>query len=158
MGVKLPKDMQEAFKVVGKGGNVVHLATASADGVPNIVPMRFVNMHDDETIVIADMYFAKTRVNLKENPDNVAISVVAPKKDQYPYIVRGKGIYAEKEMWWDKKAQEIWERWKDWGKDEPPDEVPPDIRPPYPECRGVLGIVAEEVLSTKKGEFGKKIL
>lgn len=44
------------------------VATASADGVPNVVPVRFVGVLDLSRLWIADNYFNKTAANLGENP------------------------------------------------------------------------------------------
>jgi predicted pyridoxine 5'-phosphate oxidase superfamily flavin-nucleotide-binding protein len=50
------------------------VATASKDGIPNVVPMGFCRLMDDETIWIADNFMLKSLANLKENP-HVAIYV-----------------------------------------------------------------------------------
>lgn len=44
------------------------VATSSADGWPNVVPIGFVELVDDETIWIADNFMKKTLANIKENP------------------------------------------------------------------------------------------
>jgi predicted pyridoxine 5'-phosphate oxidase superfamily flavin-nucleotide-binding protein len=48
--------------------DVIPVATASPDGVPNVVPMRFVRVVDDETVVVADNYMGKGAANLRRNP------------------------------------------------------------------------------------------
>ena len=47
---------------------IVVMATASARGVPNVVPIGAKKVLDDETIMISDQYFKKTLANIKENP------------------------------------------------------------------------------------------
>jgi len=47
--------------------SVIPVATASLDGVPNVVPMRFVRVVDDETMVVADNYMDKGAANLSHN-------------------------------------------------------------------------------------------
>lgn len=47
---------------------VVPVATASRDGVPNVVPVRFVYVEGDDTLWLVDNYFNKTVENLKNNP------------------------------------------------------------------------------------------
>ncbi len=143
-----------AIKEVKNGGNVVHLATCSIDGKPNLVPMRFARMHDDETLVIADMYFCKTKVNLKEN-SSVAISVVYPGREKFPYIIYGEGYYAEKGS--KGEAGEIWSKWRDWGEKEPPTEVPERFRPPNPSCRGILFTKVKKIVKSNFDEFGKEV-
>lgn len=53
---------------------VVPVATASADGVPNVVPMTFVKALDDSAVLVADNYMAKAAANLAENP-RIAVCV-----------------------------------------------------------------------------------
>jgi predicted pyridoxine 5'-phosphate oxidase superfamily flavin-nucleotide-binding protein len=71
--VKLNEEMKSAFSKV----KIFPVATASKDGVPNVVPMGFCQLVDDETIWISDNFMVKSLVNLKENP-NVAIYVWGP--------------------------------------------------------------------------------
>jgi predicted pyridoxine 5'-phosphate oxidase superfamily flavin-nucleotide-binding protein len=44
------------------------VATSSEEGWPNVVPIGFVELVDDETIWIADNFMKKTLANIKENP------------------------------------------------------------------------------------------
>lgn len=44
------------------------LATATADGAPNAVPVGAKKIIDSETILISDQFFNKTLANLKTNP------------------------------------------------------------------------------------------
>ncbi len=53
---------------------VVPVATASGDGVPNVVPMTFVKALDDSAVLVADNYMDKAAANLAENPQ-VAVCV-----------------------------------------------------------------------------------
>lgn len=62
--VKLNEEMKEAFS----GVKTFPVATASKDGVPNVVPIGFCMLVDDETIWIADNFMKKTLANVKENP------------------------------------------------------------------------------------------
>jgi uncharacterized protein len=68
--VKLDEKMKTAFSKV----KIFPVATASKDGIPNVVPIGFCQLVDDETIWIVDNFMIKSLVNLKENP-NVAIYV-----------------------------------------------------------------------------------
>jgi predicted pyridoxine 5'-phosphate oxidase superfamily flavin-nucleotide-binding protein len=87
--VLLTEEMKDVLKVVGKGGAVVHLATASVEGVPNIVAERFVTHYKDEYILIADMFAQKTKVNLCEN--EVGAISVAP--SQGPHLGVSRALY-----------------------------------------------------------------
>lgn len=71
--VKLTKEMQAAFSQVA----VFPVATAAADGTPNVVPMGACRLADDETIWIADVLMKQTLLNVKENP-KIAIYVWGP--------------------------------------------------------------------------------
>ncbi|KJS32870.1 MAG: flavin-nucleotide-binding protein [Desulfatitalea sp. BRH_c12] len=56
--------MQELFNKV----TTVVLSTATADGMPNTVPVGAKRIIDAETILISDQFFNKTLANLKSNP------------------------------------------------------------------------------------------
>jgi hypothetical protein len=71
--VKLNEEMKNAFSKV----KIFPVATASREGVPNVVPIGFCQIVDDETIWIADNFMAKSLANLEEN-SNVAIYVWGP--------------------------------------------------------------------------------
>jgi hypothetical protein len=60
--------LSEAVKAALAGMRIIPVATASATGVPNVVPLRFVRVVGDATIVLADNYMSKSAGNLAENP------------------------------------------------------------------------------------------
>ena len=51
-----------------KNQKVYAVATASKDGVPNVVPVGMLIPQEDGTIWIIDNYFDKTLANMRENP------------------------------------------------------------------------------------------
>jgi len=61
---KMDDRVKEIFQ---KRQNVV-LATASKEGIPNVVVVGAKKIINDETILISDQYFDKTLANMKENP------------------------------------------------------------------------------------------
>jgi predicted pyridoxine 5'-phosphate oxidase superfamily flavin-nucleotide-binding protein len=61
---KLTKEMQEMFNRTG----IKTLATADKKGVPNVVPINFMKIVDDETILASAVFMTRTFQNLKENP------------------------------------------------------------------------------------------
>jgi len=61
---KMTKEMQEMFNRVG----IKQLATADKEGVPNVVPINFMKILDEETLLASAVFMAKTFNNLKENP------------------------------------------------------------------------------------------
>ena len=112
--VMLTDEMKDVLKVVGKGGAVVHLATVSAEGVPNIVAERFVTYYKDEYILIADMWAQKTKTNLSENEVG-AILIAHPVKD-HTWVFRGPCTIIsigtpEHEKWHGIVAGEALEEW-----------------------------------------------
>lgn len=164
---KLTDEMKQVLKIVGKGGAVLHLTTCSADGKPNIVAERFVSHYKDEYIIIADMYAQKTKVNLNENEIG-AISVAHPAKG-HTWVFRGPctiiqwghpgtGGLPGSFVWQGVRAGELLAEWGNWAEKEPPDEVPPDIRPPLLVQRGVIILKVDEAYSWNPEEAGKKIL
>ena len=71
--VALTEEMKAAFRTM----KAYPVATASKEGWPNVVPIAFVEIVDDETIWIADNYMKKTLANVQENP-RVAIYIWGP--------------------------------------------------------------------------------
>lgn len=69
MTVKIPQALQDFIQ--GKQGWV---ATASADGMPNIAIKGSLRLLDDEHLMFADLFNKKTQKNLSENP-KVAVMV-----------------------------------------------------------------------------------
>ena len=61
---KLPQEILDQMK----NQKVYALATASKDGVPNVVPVGMLIPKEDGTIWIIDNYFGKTIANMEENP------------------------------------------------------------------------------------------
>ena len=64
------------------------VATASKAGVPNVGPIGFVDVVDDETIWLADNFMRKTLANVEENP-LVSINVWSPETEGC-YQVKGE--------------------------------------------------------------------
>jgi len=64
--------------------DLVFLATASNEGIPNVVPIGFARPVDNGSILIADNYMNKTRKNIEENP-NVAIVTKDAQKNPFQF-------------------------------------------------------------------------
>jgi predicted pyridoxine 5'-phosphate oxidase superfamily flavin-nucleotide-binding protein len=64
------------------------IATASADGVPNVTHLSRVDMLDDERIVLSNQFFSKTVRNLAENPRACVVVIDPTTYDSYRLVVR----------------------------------------------------------------------
>lgn len=58
---KLPEIVRDAW--IKRDGPFV-FATTSRSGIPNVVYVSSVHIYDEHTIVVADNYFDKTRINI----------------------------------------------------------------------------------------------
>ncbi len=159
--MKLDREMKEALKVIGAGGAVVYLTTSSASGKPNTVGERFVAVHRDEYIVIAEMFAQKTRLNLNENPVGV-ITMAHPVKGRTwafegPATILQEGL-PEDRVWEGVRASDVIAEWGDWAEKEPPSEVPPDIRPPALVQRGVIILKVDRVTDFNPAAAGERIM
>ncbi len=97
--MKITEEVKEVIN-----NNIVHLATSSRDGNPNVVPVGLCRAISDHELLIVDVFFKKTRKNMEENP-RVAIAVEAL-EELKAYQIKGKAkIFAQGELY--DKAVEI---------------------------------------------------
>jgi uncharacterized protein len=128
----LNKEMMEVIKK-----ERAYVATATPDGVPNVVPIGFIKPLDDKTVLIADSYMVKSRANLEANPK---VSFVVQDAARYPYQFKGSvEIFTEGEHY-DTVVK--------WIKDK---------SPLAPKPKAAIVITIEEIYSVKVGDAGKKI-
>jgi predicted pyridoxine 5'-phosphate oxidase superfamily flavin-nucleotide-binding protein len=117
--------------------NLVFLATASIQGVPNVVPIGFARPIDDETILIADNYMNKTRKNLDENPK---LSLIVSDAKTFPYQVKGTVEIFESGEYFDQVVE--------WAQN-----VMTELQP-----KSAILFKVEEIYSVRPGpEAGKKL-
>jgi len=64
------------------------IATASADGIPNVTHLSRVDMLDDERIVLSNQFFSKTTRNLAENPRGCVVVIDPNTYDSYKLLVQ----------------------------------------------------------------------
>ena len=64
------------------------IATASADGTPNITHLSKVHFVDDEHVGLSDQFFSKTNRNLAENPYACVLVMDPHTYDEYRLILR----------------------------------------------------------------------
>ncbi len=126
---------QEMMDVIA--GSRAYVATATTDGVPNVVPIGNIKPLDNKTVIIADSYMVKTRKNLEANPK---VAFVVEDAAKYPFQFKGtvkiytSGEYYDEVVNWVKEASPL---------------------APAPKAAVVIDV--EEIYSVKVGDAGKKL-
>jgi uncharacterized protein len=134
MVAKISADLQNF--VNGKLGWV---ATTGVDGMPNVTPKGTIRVHDEQTLVFADLFSLKTRENLLKNP-KVAVTVIDQEKVQ-GYQFKGKAELID--------AGPLFEQFKADLKKSPKS---------LPEPKYMAKITIEEIFDQSPGpDAGKKI-
>ncbi len=130
--MSMTKDMMEALEK-----DLVFLATASPDNVPNVVPIGFARPIDEDNILIADNYMNKTRQNLEKNPQ---ISLVTKDATKCPFQFKGKAFIYESGKYFDTVTE--------WGENAMTKLTP----------KAAILMKVEEIYSIQPGpDAGKKI-
>ena len=129
----LTEEMKDAIEK----DNVVFLATATPDGVPNVVPIGFARPIENETILIVDNFLKKTRKNLEDNPK---ASLVVRDASKAPYQFKGSVEIVESGKYFDQAV--------DWAT-----SVMSQLAP-----KAAVLLKVEEIYSVQPGpEAGKKV-
>ncbi len=81
---KLPDIVKKTIDKI----SLVSVATADKNGIPNVVIVTYIKCIDDETVLIVDNKFDKTRTNLEEN-NKLAFVIYDPDIDK-SYQVKGR--------------------------------------------------------------------
>ncbi len=71
-----------------EGGVPSTIATASADGTPNVTHLSKVHLVDDEHVALSDQFFSKTNRNLAENPYASVVVIDPGTYDHYRLLLR----------------------------------------------------------------------
>lgn len=104
--MKLPEIVSSAWKA--RKGPVV-FTTVNADGIPNAIYATCVSMFDDETLIVADNYFDKTRTNIFGGTKG---SILFITEESTAYQIKGSLEYL--------KDGEIFDDMKKWNPSEHP--------------------------------------
>jgi predicted pyridoxine 5'-phosphate oxidase superfamily flavin-nucleotide-binding protein len=64
------------------------IATASAEGEPNVTHLSRVHMLDDDRVVLSNQFFSKTTRNLAENPVACVVVIDPTTYDSYRLLVQ----------------------------------------------------------------------
>ena len=84
---QLPEEVRAAWE---KREGPIVLTTADEKGLPNSIYATCVSMFDEETLVVADNYFDKTRKNLQAGSKGSLLFITAEGKS---YQVKGRMEY-----------------------------------------------------------------
>ena len=87
MNMAIPSKVKELFNKQG----LVAVGTASPEGVPNVVPILWKKILDDDTIILIDNFMKTTKENLQRNK-NVCISFWDAKTEE-AYKIKGTARY-----------------------------------------------------------------
>jgi len=104
--MKIPDEVKNAWE---QKEDAVVLTTVDVNGVPNSIYATCVSKFDDETFVVADNYFDKTRKNILAGTKGSLLFIT---KDGKSYQLKGKIEYH--------KEGEIFDDMKKWNPPEHP--------------------------------------
>ncbi|NMX21467.1 pyridoxamine 5'-phosphate oxidase [ANME-1 cluster archaeon GoMg4] len=85
--MKLPEEVKRLFEAQ----SIVAFGTADKEGKPNVVPIVWKTILNDETVLLLDNYMKMSKQNVMENA-NVCISFWDPKTNE-AYKIKGIGTY-----------------------------------------------------------------
>ena len=103
---KLPEIVSKAWE--NRKGALV-LTTVSADGIANSIYATCVSKYDEETLVVADNYFDKTRKNILSGSKGVLLFIT---EDDKAYQIKGSIQYL--------KEGPIFDDMKQWNSEQHP--------------------------------------
>ncbi len=126
---------QEMMDVIAESR--AYVATATTDGVPNVVPIGNIKPLDNKTVVIADSYMIKSRANLEANPK---VAFVVQDAAKHPFQFKGSVKIFKSGKYYDEVVK--------WVK---------ETAPLAPKPKAAIVINVDEIYSVKVGDAGKKI-
>ncbi len=147
--MKLNKDLVSKLKAKAQGRFPVYLTTASLDGKPNVLPLPFSDVVDDELILFPDLFAQKTKVNLNENK----YSAVSFADGETSVVLEGE---ADIVQWghpasfklFGLNAKNVLDKWGDWDETVEPvlEAQDEDARPSVFAQRGVIVFKPERIV------------
>lgn len=148
--MKLPTELNQRLKGRAPGTVVAYLTTSRRDGHPNVLPIPFTDVVDDEYVLLPDLFAQKTKVNLNENR-RAALSF-ADEDGSLPWVLVGR---ADIMQWGHPRsfrlfgltAGQVLDGWGDWDETIEPvlDAPEPAARPTVFAQRGVIVFSPEHV-------------
>lgn len=91
----IDEGIKQLFEQHKNNNRFFALATSSKAGVPNVVPIGFLWVANDEEIWVIDNYLNKTLANIRENPV-AAVYAMGGESGKETVQVKGKCCYVEK--------------------------------------------------------------
>jgi len=132
--VKIPTKVKKLFERL----DLVAFATADKNGSPNVVPIFWKKISDEETILLIDNFMKMSKRNVLEN-NKVCISFWDSETEE-AYKIKGTGIYHVKGI--------IYDEGKDFIQSKQPKRIP----------KGVVEVKVAEIYTIKPGpEAGRKL-
>ena len=132
--MKIPSRVKKLFNEQ----DLVAFGTADRKGNPNVVPIHWKMILDDETILLLDNFMKKTKQNIQENK-KVCVSFWNPEPEE-AYKIKGTAEYY--------REGPIYEKAKEFMHLKRPEQTP----------KGAIEIKVEEIYSIKSGpDAGKRL-
>jgi len=122
----IPEKVREIFNAQ----EIIPFATANAGGVPNVVPIYWKTIIDEDTIFVLDNYLRASKKNIAEN-DQVCLACWG--KGGEAYKLKGTATYHQND--------EVYEQGRDFMQ----------AKRPQAEPRGVVRIKITEIYDLKAG-------
>jgi len=149
--MKLSKSLTEILKAKASGLTIAYLATASLGGKPNVLPLPFTDVVDDELILFPDLFAQKTRVNLNENT-HASITIIND-ETKIQTVIEGR---ADVIQWghparfklFGLEAEKVLNGWGDWDETVEPilEASEESVRPSVYAQRGVIVFRPEKIV------------
>lgn len=150
--MKLSKEIVDTIKTGNPDDVSVYLTTSDIDGKCNILPSLFIDIHDDEFVLIPDLFAVKTKINLNEN--RVGVISVTRNSDGRGWALRGPCGHVEwglpdNYIFQGMKAGEILKKWGDWSQKDSFIAIPEELRPTVLAQRGVIVLKVAECFTLR---------
>ena len=123
--------MKEEVKQLFEKQALIAFGTADKDGNPNVVPIFWKKIVDDETILLIDNFMKTTRENILQN-NKICISFWDPDTEE-AYKIKGIAVYHTEGT--------VYEKGKDFIQSKKPGRIP----------KGVVEVKINEVYTIEPG-------
>lgn len=148
--MKLPEHLITKLKAKESGLFITYLTTVSKEGKPNILPLPFSDVIQEELILFPDLFAQKTKVNLNENTKSI-VSFIHEETNERVILEGITDIiqwgHPPKFKLFGLEAGEVLKKWGDWDETvEQVIEADETIRPSVFAQRGVIVFKPEKII------------